>query len=581
MRSDITLNPVPEIASIQDMVLQSCRKFPHKIALEDLKETPFPRLTYGELLTAILKFGTALRKLGIKERSHVAIVGENRVQWALSYLTLMSFDYVVCPVDRNLPINEVLNILHESDSVAVIYSEAFEPIFEERRGSMKHLRWYINMDLPARAGNTLSMRELIDDSPGCEVADLPGVTTTELAEIIFTSGSLGRAKGVMLSQRNLSSNLMAMVKVVLITHQDRFLSILPMHHSYECTCGLLCPLYMGGSVHFAKSLKTVVEDLQASHATILLGVPLLYDKMFKRISKSIQEKKVASLLIKPLIRTTDVLEKIGWKSSKRAVFGEIHERFGGSVRLFIAGGAAPDPMVAKGLREFGFNFIQGYGLTETSPILALNPLQAFKDDAAGIPLPGVTLRINNPNQEGVGEIWAKGPNVMLGYYKNEKATLDAFEEGWFKTGDLGYRDADGFLHISGRLKNVIISKRGENVYPEELEDLLKRSPFVLECMVYGEQDPKAGEIIAALVLPDAEAFIELSETRGIEITEPLMREVVGKEIARVNSQVASFKQIVRFYLRDREFDRTTTQKVKRYLVSRGATAVTAPPANGG
>jgi long-chain acyl-CoA synthetase len=211
--------------------------------------------------------------------------------------------------------------------------------------------------------------------------------------------------------------------------------------------------------------------------------------------------------------------------------------------------------------------IQGYGLTETSPILTLNPIECLKDDSAGIPLPGVELEIHDPDSEGTGEIWAKGPNIMLGYYKDEKATLDTFENGWFKTGDLGFVDDDGFLHIAGRLKNLIISKRGENVYPEELEDLLKRSPFVLECMVYGENDPKAGERIVAQIVPDAEAFIELSETGGVRITEALIREVIGKDIAALNRQISSFKQITKFYIRDREFDKTTTQKVKRHLVA--------------
>jgi long-chain acyl-CoA synthetase len=573
MHNRIQLNVVPEIHSVQEMVLRSTSVFHQKLALEDLRQTPLPRLTYSELLTHILKFGTALQKLGVKRRNHVAIVAENRIQWALSYLTCMCFDFVACPVDRNLPTNDILNILHESDSVAVIYSDQFEPVLSESKKSLKHLQWYINMDLPARRGGSYSMMELIERSPGCTTNSLPKIKPAEMAEIIFTSGSLGRAKGVMLSQRNLASNLVAMVSAVLIKPEDRFLSILPMHHSYECTCGLLCPLYTGASVHYARSLKTVVEDLQASRATVLLGVPLLYDKMFKRIYKSIQEKKIVSLLIKPLVQVTNILEKIGWKSSKRTVFHEIHARFGGSIRLFLSGGAASDPMVAKGLREFGFALLQGYGLTETSPIIALNTVQFFKDNAAGIPLPGVQIKIQNPDHEGMGEILAKGPNIMLGYYKNEKATHDVLHDGWFKTGDLGFLDDDGFVHIAGRLKNVIISKRGENVYPEELEDLLSRSPFVLECMVYGENDPKHGEVIAVQILPDAEAFIELSETTDTPITDELMREILSKEIAKVNAKVASFKQITRMYLREQEFDKTTTQKVKRYLVSKNAHSV--------
>jgi len=568
MALQLPLNNVPVITSVQDLVLRSARVYGDKLALEDLKEYPIPRLTYSSLLRHILKLGSALRALGVKERSHIAVIGENRVQWSLSYLTCMCFNYVVVPVDRALTSNEILNILHESDATAVIYSDAFEPLLRESRASMRKLKLYINMDIPNRKDKTLSMVELIERSKGCAVEQLPRVNPEDLAEIIFTSGSLGRAKGVMLSQKNLAENLMAMTKMIKITSEDRFLGVLPIHHTYACTCGFLCPMFMGSSVHFAQSLKTIVDDLQRVHATILLAVPLLYDKMFKRVYKGIQEKKLTSLIVGPLIKAGAVAEAIGWKSFRRTVFKEIHERFGGSVRLFIAGGAAQDPMVAKGLREFGFCFVQGYGLTETAPILTLNRLENFKDESAGLTLPGVTLRIAEPDHLGVGEIWAKGANVMLGYYKNESATASVFEDGWFKTGDLGLIDGEGFLHIMGRMKNVIISKSGENVYPEELEDLLNRSPFVMESMVYGEDDPRQGEIIAAQVVVDAEAFIELSETRGKEITSDLMKSVIGDEIAVVNKSVPAFKQIRKFYIRDREFEKTTTQKVKRFLAQK-------------
>jgi len=550
------------------MVLRSARVYGEKTALEDLKDYPIPRLTYASLLRNILKFGIALRTMGIKERSHVAVIGENRVQWSLAYLTSMCFNYVVVPVDRALMSNEILNILHESEATAVIYSDAFEPLLRESRTSMKKLKFYINMDMPAKRDRTFSMVELIERSRGCSPEQLPRIDPEELAEIIFTSGSLGRAKGVMLSQRNLAENLMAMVKLIRITSEDRFLGVLPIHHTYACTCGFLCPIYTGASIHFAQSLKTIVDDLQKVHATILLAVPLLYDKMFKRVYKGIHERKLTSMIVGPLIKAGAVAERFGWKGFRRTVFKEIHERFGGSIRLFIAGGAAQDPLVAKGLREFGFCFVQGYGLTETGPILTLNRIEDFKDDSAGIPLPGVTLRIAEPDHLGIGEIWARGPNVMLGYYKNETATESVFEDGWFKTGDLGRIDSDGFLHIMGRMKNVIISKSGENVYPEELEDLLNRSPFVMESLVYGEEDPKQGEVIAAQVVVDAEAFIELAETRGKEITPELMKSVIGEEIASMNKEVAAFKQIRKFYIRDREFEKTTTQKVKRFLAQK-------------
>lgn len=566
MKKEIPLHQVPVIKSVQDMILQSAQKYSTKIALEDLNNTPISRVTFGDLLQNILSFGQSLRKLGLKERSHIAVISENRAQWAISFLTAMCYDMVVVPIDKNLKTNEILNIIHESDAEAIVFSDSYAQMLADAKCTLKKLKYYISMDSASEENGFLEMKKLISESTG-SVSELPVIDSTQLSEIIFTSGSLGRAKGVMLSQRNLASNLMDMVSMLMMYPEDRFLSVLPIHHTYECTCGMLCPLYAGSSVHYARSLKTVVDDLQKVKATMLLAVPLLYDKMFKRIYKTIKENKVKSVIIPPLIKVTGLLEKVGWKDSKKVIFKELHEKFGGHVRIFIAGGAAPDPLVAKGLREFGFTFLQGYGLTETSPILALNRLNHFKDDAAGIPLPNVEIKINNPDSDGHGEIWAKAPNVMLGYYNNEKLTRDAFDDDWFKTGDIGYFDEDGFLHISGRKKNVIISKSGKNVFPEEIEDILNRSPFVLESLVYGEKDAKQDEIIAAKIVVDAEAFIELSESKNIKITPEFIQEVIAKEIDKTNKQLSSYKMIKKFYIREEEFEKTTTQKIKRFLVN--------------
>ena len=472
---------------------------------------------------------------------------------------------VIVPIDKNLSQNEVLNIIHESEAKGIVFSDAFEPLMKEKRDSLINLKYYINMDSKVHKDGIFSMVKIIDGQ-NASIERLPFVNPDELSEIIFTSGSLGRAKGVMLSQKNIATNLMSMTSMIRITPEDRFLSVLPIHHKYECTCGLLCPLYAGGSAHYARSLKTVVDDLQNVKATILLGVPLLYDKMFKKIYKGITEDKLKSKIVPPLIKLTNVFQSFGWKSSKKIIFKELHHKFGGHIRIFIAGGAAPDPKVAKGLREFGFTFIQGYGLTETAPIIALNRLYSFKDNAAGLPMPNVQLKINNPNQHGVGEIYAKGNNVMLGYYNNPKLTEESFEDGWFKTGDVGFFDEDGFLHINGRQKNVIISKSGENVFPEEIEDILNRNPFVQECMVYGEQDEKHSEIIAVQIVTDAEAFIEYAEKNKVSITTELINTIIADAVKETNKELPAFKQIRKFYVRDSEFEKTTTQKIKRYLV---------------
>ncbi|MFN3872654.1 MAG: AMP-dependent synthetase/ligase [Ignavibacterium sp.] len=559
------LYDVPKISSIQDMLLRSAKEYSDKIALEDLTDYPIPKVTYKELRDFVFRFGKALNEIGLKERDHIAVIGENRVQWGITYLTAMTFNLVIVPIDKNLTTNEILNIIHESDAKAIVFSNTFKEMLLEKKSSLMKLKYLISMDDDKSTDENYSMLELIEKQ-NAYVDKLPEIDPSEMAEIIFTSGSLGRAKGVMLSQKNLAANLMAMTSMIKIFPEDRFLSVLPIHHTYECTCGFLCPLYAGASAHYARSLKTVVDDLQKVKATILLGVPLLYDKMFKRIYKGIQEDKIKSKIVPPLVKLTNIADAIGWKSAKKIIFSELHNKFGGSIRLFIAGGAAPDPKVAKGLREFGFNFVQGYGLTETAPIVALNRLYAFKDNAAGLPLPGVQIKINNPDADGVGEIIIKGDNVMLGYYKNPQLTQEAFENGWFKTGDLGFFDEDGFLHIAGRKKNVIIANNGKNVFPEEIEDLLNRSPFIQECMVYGEKDEKHDEVIAAQIVTDAEAFIEYSEKNNVQITPELVNNIISEEIKKVNKELANYKQIRKFYIRDTEFEKTTTQKIKRYLV---------------
>lgn len=535
------LYDVPKISSIQDMLLHSANEYPDKMALEDLTNYPIPKVTYKELRDLVIRFGKALNELGLKERDHIAVIGENRVQWGITYLTAMTFNMVIVPIDKNLTTNEILNIIHESDAKAIVFSNTFKEMLLEKKSSLLKLKYLISMDEEKNDDDVFSMTELIKKQ-NVYLDKLPEIDPTEMAEIIFTSGSLGRAKGVMLSQKNLAANLMAMTTMIKIGFEDRFLSVLPIHHTYECTCGFLCPLYAGASAHYARSLKTVVEDLQKVKATILLGVPLLYDKMFKRIYKGIQEDKLKSKIVPPLVKLTNIADAIGWKSAKKIIFGELHKRFGGSIRLFIAGGAAPDPKVAKGLREFGFNFVQGYGLTETAPIVALNRLQAFKDNAAGLPLPGVQIKINNPDKDGVGEIFIKGDNVMLGYYKNPKLTQEAFENGWFKTGDIGFFDEDGFLHIAGRKKNVIIANNGKNVFPEEIEDLLNRSPFIQECMVYGEKDEKHDEVIAAQIVTDAEAFIEYSEKNNVQITPEFVSSIISEEIKKINKELANYNR---------------------------------------
>lgn len=558
---------VEHISTIAEMLTRSVEKYPNKLALEDLNPTPIPRVTYRELYDHVLAFGTALKRLGLRERDHIAFIGENRVQWAITHLACVTFNFVAVPIDKNLKENDIVNILHVSDAKAAIFSESFRDMFIEFKHSIKALQYLIDMDLPRKESGVHSMMELMNNArAGASRASIPKTNPDEVAVIVFTSGSMGRAKGVMMSQKNLCTNLMDMRKMIHLGPEDRFLSVLPMHHTYEGTCGFLCPLYAGASVDYARSLKTVLEDMQRARPTIFLGVPLMYDKMYRRILVAIEERKLTKALVPSLKTLARWLEAFGVEGARRKIFSEIHETFGGAIRLFIAGGAAPDPQVMKGMRSFGFKIIQGYGLTETSPILTVNREFNFKDEAAGLPLPSVEVKIANPDANGHGEIIARGPSIMLGYYKNEAATKEVLRDGWFYTGDIGYIDSEGFLHINGRKKNVIVARNGENVYPEELEDKVNRIPFVLESVIYGARNEKNDEEIRVMIVPNAETFIEYAQKHNVEVTTELIEKVLNDEIRKLNTQLLGHQQIKKVEIREKEFEKTTTQKIKRYLI---------------
>jgi long-chain acyl-CoA synthetase len=567
LNEEYPLFEVPHLDSLQDLLRGSASRHTDRLALEDLNETPIPRVTYRELLENVARFGQALRRVGLEERDHVAVIGENRVQWTIAYLAAVSFNFVVVPIDKSLKENEILTILHASDAKGVVFSESHRDTVLTLAHAVKDLKVFVDMDLATRDGKVHAMTELIAAERVEEGKDpFPAVNPEEVAVIVFTSGSMGRAKGVMLSQRNIASNLMAMLSMIELLPEDRFLSVLPIHHTYECTCGQLCPLTVGASIHYARSLKTVLEDLQRVRATILLGVPLLYDKMYKRIVAAIEEKRLASLLVKPMSGVASLAEALGARGVRKRLFHAIHEKFGGALRILIVGAASPSPEVGRGMRSLGFTFIQGYGLTETSPIVALNRLRKFRDDAAGLPLPGLEVRIVDPDEDGRGEIVVRGPSVMLGYYKNEAATRQVLKDGWFATGDYGHFDADGFLHISGRKKNVIVASNGKNVFPEELEDHVNAIPFVLESAVYGAKGPNGDEEICVMVVPNAETFLQYADKTGKQLTKEWIEDVINQEIRALNRRLPLYKQIRRVRIKDSEFEKTTSMKIKRYLL---------------
>jgi len=373
-------------------------------------------------------------------------------------------------------------------------------------------------------------------------------------------GTTSESKAVMLSHQNLASNVENMTKMVEFFPEDRFLSILPIHHSYECTCGFLMPFYKGASVAYCEGLRYIAQNMKEVQPTVVLLVPLIAESLYKKIWEGI-EKQGKDKTVKLFIKITNV---IGGKKLKMKLFHAVHENFGGKLRLLIAGAAAFNPEVSKGLRDLGLLGIQGYGLSECSPLLCVNRPVDYKDEALGLPIPCTEIKIVNPNSEGIGEIAAKGPQVMAGYYKAPELTAEVLEDGWLYTGDLGIIDSDGFVHMRGRKKNVIVTKNGKNIYPEELEALLYEIPYVKECMVYAKNEDetlKDTKVVASIFLN--QEYIDANHNGAKTIEE--IKDIIWEEVKKINQNLVLEKHIKEISIRTKEFEKTTTMKIKRYL----------------
>lgn len=495
------------------------------------------------------------------------MIGENRYEWAVSYLAIVAGTGIVVPIDKELPPNEIVGLIKRAEVEAIIFSGNNYPAISAVAKNTDKNIIYINMDGLKTENGIFAYKDLI--SKGKDLVNKGDtrfinaeINPEEMNILLFTSATTDKSKAVMLSHKNICTNLMAMVSMIYIDPSDIFFSVLPLHHTYECTCGFLCPIYLGASIAFCEGLRHIQKNLQESKATMMLGVPLIFEAMYKRIWEQAKKNGLDKKL-KIGIMISNFLKKFNIDITRK-LFAQIHNNFGGNIRLFISGAAAINPAVAKGFRDFGISFYQGYGLTECSPIVAVNSDKFFKDDAAGYPLPGVEVKIDQPNENGIGEIVVKGENVMLGYYGDPEATAEVLKDGWFYTGDLGYIDEDGFVHITGRKKYVIVTKNGKNIYPEEIETLLNESLYIKESMVYGKEDPKEGDVIvSAAIVPDFEKIQD--EHKGRTLTLDEIRELIHNEIKKVNKKLVNYKHIKNFIIREAEFAKTTTRKIKRYL----------------
>ncbi len=584
---NMPLYEVRKIRSIKEMLETSVELYSDKAAFlyKPKGNDRYVPVTYRQFKDDVDALGTAMIDLGLKG-GRIAIIGENRYEWAVSYMAAVNGTGIVVPLDKDLPENEIESLLVRSKADAIIYSGHLEDSISHIAKRLDFVRYYITMDELADGNRDKAgpqevpgnrpqpafkeLRVLVEKgrkmvADGCRDFTDAQIDPEAFSILLFTSATTDTSKAVMLCHRNIAENLMAMSSMVKIYSEDIFLSVLPLHHTYENTCGFLCPLYLGATVAYCEGLRHIVKNLQEAKATMMLGVPLIYESIYKRIWEQAAKNPKMLKKLKLGLKLSSFLGKIGI-DIRRKLFAPIHDNFGGNVRLFISGAAAIDPEVAKGFRDFGINFLQGYGLTECSPIVALNRDVDFRDDAAGLPLPGLEVRIDGAGSDGVGEIVVKGPSVMLGYYEDPESTAKAIRDGWFHTGDLGYIDNDGFIHITGRKKNVIVTKNGKNIYPEEIEALLNKSPYIKECIVYGKDDPVYGDVVVtATIVPDMD-FIE-AENGGKRPGDEELREIIRREVKEVNKSLVTYKYVRDFDLRFEEFAKTTTRKIKRYVNS--------------
>ncbi len=563
----IKYRDVRPITDIKDMYESSVREFADSIAfyVKDVIGGPYRGITYRETKTDVDALGTALIAMGLKD-SRIAIIGENRYEWAVSYLAAVCGTGIVVPLDKELPENELNYLVKNAEVDCVIFSNKYEKIFtDSKRSGDNSLKILISMDAEEDNGDRLSLKGVLNRgrklvSNGDRSFIDAFIDREKMSILLFTSGTTGMAKGVMLSHANIAENLMVMITLVNIRPEDIFFSVLPIHHTYECTCGFLVPFYRGAAIAYCEGLKYIVKNLEECKPTVFLGVPLIFESIYKRIwtqaRKSGSDKKLRKVL-----EINKKTKKIGLDLAP-ILLKKVTAVFGGRMRMMIAGGAAIDPEVLKGLKAFGINALQGYGLTECSPILAINPDHDPRDDAAGYPPPFIDVRIVEPNEEGIGEIITRGRNVMLGYYNNPEATAQVLKDGWLYTGDLGFIDQEGYIHITGRKKNVIITKNGKNVFPEELEFYINKISFVDECMVWGADSEDGGDtLICAGIKLNGD---ELEELLGTGYSDKQASELLWKEIDKLNEGFPFFKRIKKIDIRKEEFEKTTAKKIKRF-----------------
>jgi len=563
-----------KINDLKDMIFQSENLFGTRNAfLIKNKTGEYYGKTYTELKNEIYSLGTVLIDLGLKNKK-IAILSENRSEWCTSYLTIAGGIGVVVPLDRELPFNEIENLISRAGVSAVIFSSKHRKDMTELSKTSK-VEYFIDIDVDENdvSNNFLSYRGLIQKgkaliSNGNKSYLETKIDENEMCALIFTSGTTDLAKGVMLSSKNIVSDVMAVCAMLSIDETDSALSILPLHHTYECTAGFLVMMYNGCCLSFNEGLKHIVTNLQETKPTILMLVPLILENMHKKIIKQASKNLFSKVKLNVALEISNFLYYFLKVDIRKKLFKQILNVFGGKVRLVISGAAAINTDVSNDLCGMGIRIVQGYGLTECSPIVAVNNDHGYRNDSAGKALAGMEIRVEDIGDDGIGEFVISGDNVMLGYYENPTATKKVLRNGCLYTGDLGYIDEEGYIFITGRKKNVIVTKNGKNIFPEEVESYLAKCPYVKESLVWGRFDEESGETeVNAQIVVDIDAIKEKLNLNIISKDE--IYKLIQAEVKELNKQMPLYKRIKDFTIREEEFVKTTTKKIKRYAENVG------------
>lgn len=520
-------------------------------------------MTYDEYIDEVNALGTALISIGLKNK-RIGVISENRYEWEEAYLSIVCGTGVVVPLDKSLPENEIFNLIERSEMEAIFYSSKYDEIMKKaKEKSIGKVKFFISMDNEEKTGDIYSQKELVRIGKdliknGARSFLDAEIDSENMAIMLFTSGTTSTSKAVQLSHKNICANIYDIACVFDVNKDDTLLSFLPLHHVFECTVGFLYPVSAGASLAFCTGIRHIAENLKEYQVSVMISVPVLFENMYKKVMKSIEDKGKLETV------------KFGMKLSKitsffgidirRKLFKEIHESLGGKLRLFVAGAAAFDPEIEKGFNNLGIDTYQGYGLTESSPVVAAEHKNCVRQGSIGQALPSLQVKIVNPNEMGIGELAVKGDSVMLGYYNHIEKGVEP--DGWLLTGDLAYIDKDGYIFITGRKKSVIVLKNGKNVYPEEIETLINKIPGVKESFVFGkpDKDDQVDLKLCAEIVYDKE---QIKEEYNIEDIDEIKKIIWGK-VKEINRKMPTYKYIKEIIITEEELIKTTTLKIKRF-----------------